>query len=150
MTSEQTYKERKPIVEGLFTWPSDDPRLIASRCKSCNSHFFPRSDVCQNPSCMNLVDMEEVTLSTRGKIWTYTYAYFPPPPPFKSRQPFTPYGVGVIELAEGIKVLSMLTDCAQEDLKVGLDVELVVESQYEDEAGNEYLTWKFRPVGVRR
>ena len=24
-----------PIAEGLFTWPSNDPRLIGSKCKKC-------------------------------------------------------------------------------------------------------------------
>ena len=44
-------KEKKPMVEGLFTWPSDEPRLIASRCKKCGTVAFPKFPICNNPDC---------------------------------------------------------------------------------------------------
>jgi uncharacterized OB-fold protein len=144
MSTSQSVKKRKPIVEGYFTWPSDEPRLIGSRCKSCNHYFFPKSNICQYPKCKNK-DVEEVTLSRKGKLWSYTFVFFQPPPPFRM-EPFVPYGVGMVELPEGIKVLAMLTGCKLDDLKVGLDVELVVETMYKDELQNEYVTWKFKPV----
>ncbi len=137
--------QKRPIVEGLFTWPSDQPKLIASRCKSCNLYAFPKSSVCQNPTCSK-EDVEEVTLGSKGKLWSYTYEFYEPPPPFRSKQPFAPYGIGLVELPEGIRVLGMLTDCSLEDLRLDMDVELVIETQYEDELGNEFLTWKFRPI----
>ena len=30
-----------PIAEGLFTWPADQPRLLARRCLDCDNHMFP-------------------------------------------------------------------------------------------------------------
>ena len=142
-------KDRKPIVEGLFTWPSDDPRLMATRCKTCNTYYFPRSGVCQNPACKK-GDLEDVTLSRRGKVWTYTHNFYQPPPPFRCRQPFASYGVVQVELPEGIRVLGMMADCPLEDTKIGMDVEMIVEPMYEDEQGNEFLTWKFRRVSSER
>ncbi len=70
---------------------------------------------------------------------------YQPPPPFRM-EPFVPYGVGLVELPEGIKVMGMLTGCKLEDLKVGLEVELVVETMYKDELQNEYVNWRFKPV----
>ena len=30
-----------PVAEGLFTWPADEPRLIAARCAGCGLIGFP-------------------------------------------------------------------------------------------------------------
>ena len=38
-----------PIQEGLYTWPSERPQLIASRCKACGEVTFPKQDSC--PGC---------------------------------------------------------------------------------------------------
>jgi len=42
-------KEQIPVVDGLFTWPSADPRIIASRCKRCGTVAFPKLPLCNNP-----------------------------------------------------------------------------------------------------
>ncbi len=135
-----------PIVEGYFAWPSSDPRLIGTKCKSCGTYFFPKSPICQNPKCQNKDDVTEIPLSKKGRLWSYTFQYYQPPPPYKGTDPFVPFGIGLVEFPEGIKVLGAITDCAEEDLKIGLYMEVVIEKMYEDELGNEYLTWKFKPV----
>ena len=33
--------EQVAIEEGLFTWPSDDPRLLGSQCQDCGAIIFP-------------------------------------------------------------------------------------------------------------
>ena len=40
----------------------------------------------------------------------------------------------------------MFTGCDPEAIKIGMDVELVIEKLGEDEQGNEVMTYKFRPV----
>lgn len=136
-----------PAVEGWFTWPSKEPHLIGSRCKSCGDYFFPKRDICRNPNCMG-TDLEEVLLSRRGKLWTYAVNYFPPPPPYKAPDPFVPYGTAVVELEkERMKVQGQVSaDCDLEALKIGMEMELVVEPLYKDDEGNEVMVWKFRPV----
>ena len=37
------------VAEGLFEWPSDEPRVRASRCDACGFVTFPAQDAC--PSC---------------------------------------------------------------------------------------------------
>jgi uncharacterized OB-fold protein len=49
-------------------------------------------------------------------------------------------------LPEGIEAIGQLTGVSVEEVKTGIDVELVVEKLYEDKDGNEAMTWKFRPV----
>ncbi|GIU88612.1 MAG: hypothetical protein KatS3mg009_3127 [Acidimicrobiia bacterium] len=36
---------RVPVAEGIFTWPSDEPRLIGSRCRACAHRDVPRAAV---------------------------------------------------------------------------------------------------------
>ena len=135
-----------PIIDGLFTWPSDNPQLIATHCTSCNTYYFPNKRSCNNPNCKDK-KVEEALLSTRGKLWTYTLMQYPPAPPFKSNKE-PPYPVGVIELPEGIMILSLLTDSEADKLEIGMDMELVIETLYRNEDGAAILTWKFRPVNT--
>ena len=44
------------------------------------------------------------------------------------------------------RVETLFTDCDLEALKMGMDVELVIEKLHEDEQGNEIITYKFRPI----
>ena len=138
-------KRQYPIEEGLFTWPSDEPCLIGGRCKSCGTYFFPKFCTLHKPGCQQR-EVEEVLLSRRGKLESYTVQYYPPPPPFVSPEPFEPYAIGLVALPEGIEIPGMLTGVKIEDIKLHMDVELVVEKAWEDKEGNEALTWKWRLI----
>ena len=68
---------RVPIEPGFFTVPDDPaapPRLLGSRCRACGEHFFPRRLVCAR--CL-AEGCEDVLLSTRGTLYTWTYVHFP-------------------------------------------------------------------------
>lgn len=84
--------------------------------------------------------MENILLSRRGKLYTYTVVRYPPPD-YKGS---APYGVGIIELPEGIKINSVLTE--YENLKIGMEMELVIEKLHEDEKGDKVMTYKFKPT----
>lgn len=84
-----------PVAEGVFTWPSDDPQLIGSRCADCGMVTFPTQDSC--PRCAS-TSMEEALLARRGTLWAWTTQSFPPPPPYSgpSGKDFVPFGVGYV------------------------------------------------------
>lgn len=140
-------KRQIPVKEGLFTWPSDRPQLIASRCSACEDVAFPRQQSC--PDCSS-DDVEEILLSRRGTVWTWTIQNFPPPiPPYAGsgdRDTFIPYGVAYIELPEGIRVEARLTENDPEKLSIGMEMELVIEKFADDDEGNELVTFAFQPV----
>ena len=138
-------KKQYPAVEGLFTCPPEEPRLIGGRCKSCGTYFFPKFAAFHKLGCEQ-GPVEEVLLSRRGELVSYTVQYYPPPRPFVSPDPFVPYGIGLVALPEGIQIPGMLTGIKIEDVKTHINVELVVEKLFQDEDGNEALTWKWRPV----
>ena len=139
-------KGQIPIDEKLFTWPSDEPRLIASKCKSCGFCLFPRIPSCYNPNCENK-EVEDVLLSRRGKLRSYTVHEYAPPPPFCPPEPFVPFGIGLVSFPEGVDILGQITGCdPHKDLKIGMEVETVIEKLYDDAEGHEVVGWKFRPV----
>jgi len=148
MNTEGTVSKQVPAVEGWFTWPpTKEPHLIASRCKSCGDYFFPEAKTCGNPKCMSS-DLEKVLLSRRGRLYTYTINYFKPPLPYVSPDPFVPYATAVMELEkEKMKIQGqIISGYAFEKLKIGMEMEVVLELLYKDSEGNDVIVWKFRPL----
>ena len=94
-------------------------------------------------------DFEEVPLSRIGSVWSYTENHYEPPAPYVSPQPFVPYTVAAVELAdEKMVVLGQIAaDVDASQLRTGMQVELVVEKLYEDD-DSEYLIWKWRPLAA--
>lgn len=130
--------EKVPVKEGLFTWPSSDPQLIAARCSQCGHHTFPYQQMC--PECCDPT-MEEAYLNKKGKLFSFTGMHNPPPD-FKATVPYT---VGILEFPEGIKIIGLTTEKTTERLKVGMEMEVVIETIYRED-DKEYVTYKFKPV----
>ena len=57
---------QSPVAPGLFTWPSDAPQLIGSRCRDCGVMTFPAQPDC--PGCTG-DGMEETLFDRRGTLW---------------------------------------------------------------------------------
>jgi uncharacterized OB-fold protein len=133
-----------PVIEGWFT-TGDEPSLIGRRCPACGTYQFPPTgEWCPNPACPSAV-MEEVALSRRGRVWSYTDAQYKPPAPFvPMSDPFEPFAIAAVELdEERIVILGQVASgFGVADLRVGCEVELVVEPI--DPSGA--LVWKWRPV----
>ena len=140
-----TTTKRVPVVEGLFAETAEGPRLLGSKCATCGTPYFPKSAVCHNPDCRES-KIADATFGPRGRLWSYAVQYYPPPPPAKFEEPFTPYALGFIDLAEGLRVLARISTDDPEGLQVGAEVELVFEMLALDGKGNEVITWKFRPL----
>jgi uncharacterized OB-fold protein len=137
-----------PAVEGWFTTGAE-PALIGSQCTECGTVFFPKTaGFCKNPAC-NGEEFTDAELSRRGRIWSYTDAQYQPPPPYiPATDPYVPFALAAVELPEGLVVLGQVADgYGVADLKVGNEVELVVETLYTDETG-ERTTWRWKPVDV--
>ena len=139
-----------PAVSGWFT-TGDDPRLLASRCTSCGTLVFPppsteASSFCRNPACDGEAH-EPAELSRVGRVWSYTDAQYQPPAPYvPTTDPFEPFALAAVELPEGLVVLGQVAaGYGVADLAVGAEVELVIETLYEDETGKRAI-WRWKPV----
>lgn len=135
-----------PVAEGIFTWPSDEPQLIGSRCTECGIVTFPVQASC--PRCPS-TKMAEHVLPRRGHLWAWTTQEFPPPaPPYAgpTGADFVPFGVGYIDLGGEVKVEAHLTEADPAALATGMEMELVV-VPFGERDGDEVVTFAFRPVG---
>jgi hypothetical protein len=143
-----------PAIEGWFT-TGEEPHLLGTRCTSCGTPFFPRADgFCRNPSCRGR-EFTEIALSRYGKVWSYTDAQYQPPPPYiafrSDSDPdpgsYVPFALAAVHLVEeDIVVLGQLAEgYTVDDIEVGTEVELVVETLYELE-GEHHVIYRWKPL----
>jgi uncharacterized OB-fold protein len=126
-----------PVREGLFTMSSDGTaRLIGGRCRSCGQHQFPLAATC--PYCSD-GEVDEVLLSADGSLWAWT-AVTAPPPGYLGEVPF---GFGVVELPEGVRVITRLTEPEPSRLRFGQDMRLSVVPLHTDDDGRTVVTYAF-------
>ncbi|MCH7598563.1 MAG: OB-fold domain-containing protein [Myxococcales bacterium] len=140
--------EQVPAIEGWFT-TGPEPKLLGSQCSGCKTYFFPKETTyCRNPGCQSTA-FEEVELSRTGTIWSYTEHFYKPPAPYIADEPFEPYTIAAVELAdEKLVVLGqMAAGVNHSDLKAGMQVELVVERAYDVE-DVEHTMWKWKPLAA--
>jgi uncharacterized protein len=130
-----------PVREGLFT-DSDPPRLLGSRCEVCGRHQFPRHDTC--PYCGS-DGARPVELSGTGRLWSWTTVTTAPP----GYRGAVPYGFGVVELPEGLRVVTRLTETDPSRLAAGLPMETVVVTVRVDDDDHEIVTYAFAPEHER-
>lgn len=142
---DDSVKKAIPIREGLLTsplFPLSQVTLVGSKCNKCGEVMLGQTANCSH--CAS-EETRQIPLSKWGKLWTYTVIRHCPPGDYKGSDPFVPFGEGLVELPEGIRVLSVI-DCDPDKLKIGMDLELVVDKLYQDEQGNDVIAFKFKAI----
>ncbi len=121
----------RPYWEGLVR-----RELRLQRCNKCSRVWYPPGPWC--PACWS-EDHTWSALSGRGRVssWVvFHQAYFP------SFADELPYNVAEVELDEGPRLLTNLVDVAEDEIRIGLPVEIVYDTVVEG-----VTLAKFRPVG---
>lgn len=129
---------RVALKDGLFT--ASDPRearLIGARCGGCGRINFPAQTIC--PYC-SADGCESVALSTRGELQLCTTVVNRPP----GYEGPLPFGFGVVELPEGIRLITRVTH--PERVRPGQPVRLTLEPLFTDVEGREVVTYAFEPL----
>lgn len=143
---ENTQINAIPVGEDLLStplYPLENVRLLGTHCKKCNEVIFGRSSSCAN--CAS-EEVEEVKLNNYGTLWTYTIIYHCPPGSYRGpKDPFVPFAEGLVELPDGVRVLSVL-DCDIDKVKIGMKLKLVCHELYKNEQGQSVIAWKFKAV----
>lgn len=114
-------------------------QLVGEVCPHCNNKIFPPRDVC--PAC----EQEAKTpfmFSGRGEVYSFSTIHAAP----AGFEKFAPYTVALVRLAEGPLVTAQLTDVDEDEVKIGMPVEMVTRVLREDgERGMLVYGYKFRP-----
>jgi uncharacterized OB-fold protein len=115
-------------------------RLEGVKCLSCGSIYFPIRPTCTKCKSKNL---ELTALPRKGKILTFTIIRIAT----ADHSIYVPYAVALIELENGIKIISQITDYNPEKLELGMPVEAVIRKHYTDgRNGLIHYGYKFRPI----
>lgn len=136
---------QRALAPEISTWPDDDPQLIGSTCGSCGATTFPVQQRC--PKCSG-GEMSDVLLPRRGTLIAWTTQGFPPGAPYKgpAGKDFVPFGVGLVQLDDVVRVEGRLTENDPAKLQFGQQVELTMIPFTTDEDGAEIVTFAFRPI----
>jgi uncharacterized OB-fold protein len=119
--AELTGTLRAPLSEGLLSGPLDNldkVRLTGTRCAACGEVSLGQRALC--PNC-GRDSIETIALAERGTLWSFTVIRHRPPGDYAGKEPFEPFGLGLIELADGLRVLSPI-ECDITSLKIGMDL----------------------------
>jgi len=108
--------------------------LVLQRCKECGKWLHPPRPMC--PKCRSL-ETEWVPSTGKGTIHSWVIYRESPHPGFKA-----PYAVVLVELEEGVRVVSNLLDVQPEAVSIGMPVEVVF-----DEVNEAVVLPKFRKAG---
>ncbi|MFE4855985.1 bifunctional MaoC family dehydratase N-terminal/OB-fold nucleic acid binding domain-containing protein [Streptomyces sp. NPDC056670] len=91
-------------------------RLLVQRCGDCAELRFPWLPGCH--ACGS-ARWDTVEASGRGTVYSYVVMHHPPFPAFDP-----PYAVGLIELAEGVRIVSNVVGAAPDEVRIGMPVRL--------------------------
>lgn len=100
----------------VFWDAAAEGRLVAQSCAACGALRHPPRPMC--PSCSSL-DVDLVELTGRGAVYSYAVLHHPPNPAFA----YPVLGV-LVDLDEGIRLVSNLTETEPADVRIGMRVEV--------------------------
>jgi uncharacterized protein len=101
-----------------------DGRLVVQQCASCNAYHHPPRPMC--PACHSL-ELRWADMVGTGSVYSYALLDHPRHPAFSYPVPAV-----VIELDEGVRLVSNLVDIDPHDISIGLRVEVAFEPTAED------------------
>lgn len=91
-------------------------QLLIQRCGDCRALRFPWLPGCN--ACGSL-EWDTVEASGEGTVYSYVVMHHPPFPAFDP-----PYAVGLIELAEGVRMVSNVVGVPSDKVRIGQPVRL--------------------------
>lgn len=110
-------------------------RLVLKKCSKCGNIDHPPYLYC---TACQADEHEWVEASGKGTLFAYAVNYFGVPFPFWAD---LPYVLGMVDLAEGVRMISNIVDCDFEELENGMELEVVF-----DDVSDEITLPKWRPA----
>ena len=138
MADTRPYKKHLPRIdeESRGYWEAlARHELYFQRCRDCGKkRFYPRA-VC--PNCLSSATVW-VRASGRGTVYSFTVTHQNQAPGFREE---LPYVLAIVELEEGVRMMTNVVGCAPDRVRIGMAVEVVFE-----DATAEITLPKFRAV----
>ena len=121
MTTEEVTRPAPTVTDdsARFWEAARDGRLVAQRCAGCGELHHPPRPVC--PRC-HALEHEFIELAGMGVVYSFALLHYPQHPAFTY-----PVVAVLVDLDEGVRVLSNLVDVEPADVRIGLEVEVAFE-----------------------
>lgn len=116
--------------------------LVGSKCTRCGYPHFPPQEICVNPQCGAMHEMEDYEFADKtAKVIMFTEDMLA-----VSVEPPAIYGL--IQFDGGGRMMADFTDCAPGTIKVGQSMRMSFRKRWEDrERGYHGYFWKAVPCG---
>lgn len=95
--------------------------FVLQHCPNCNHWFEPAVERCWN---CHSASLGWKPASGRGVVHTFNVYHRAYHPWFADK---LPYNTTIVELEEGVLLLSQITGCAVDDIRIGMPVQVVYE-----------------------
>ena len=128
----------RPIAPHLFDTSGGETRLRAAACDACGRLHFPAGDAC--PYCGGDACRERLVGRT-GTLFLHT-AIASRPPGYRGDLPF---GFGVVEVSEGLRIVTRLTEADPARLRLGQPMLLVVTPLHTEDDGTQVVSYAYAP-----
>jgi uncharacterized OB-fold protein len=109
--------------------------LIVQRCRACGKHQWHYRAICCH--CWS-DDVEDHVSSGKGRISTFSVVHRNVTPGFREE---VPYVTAMVEMEEGVLVMSNIVNAEPDDVTVGMPVQVTWV-----EASPEWTVYMFEPV----
>jgi len=113
-------------------------KLMAAKCQKCGKIHMPPRPLCDN--CYSQ-QFEWISVSGKGKLLTYTIINIAP----QQFQSLTPYAVGIVQLESNLRIPGMIQGATQEQLKIGMELNLDFGSCNSPNNWPQWQRYCFRP-----
>lgn len=110
-------------VNRLYFEGAAEGELRVRHCKSCGALFRFAHAWC--PECWSQ-DLDYKASTGRGTVETFTVVHQAPYPAFEDR---IPYVIALIELPEGVRMMTNIVGCPVEDVHIGMRVNVTFEAR---------------------
>ena len=129
----------RPSEDSAPYWEATQRGELRMQQCACGHVRFPPAVLCAR--CLS-EQFEWVKLSGRGTVFSWIVVHQSQHPAFNAD---TPYNVTIVELEEGPRLHTNLVECTNDQIHIGMPVEVVF-----DKVNDEVTLPKFRPLkGVR-
>ena len=125
----------------FYTALREESKLVTTKCKACGHIPWPPRTLC--PECLS-TDYEWVDMPKVATIASWTAAYAGMPPELAARAPMV---YALVDFENGLRMPTAILECAPDEAKTGMEVELVVYDVQPDLQGRRRVAPYFKPVG---
>ncbi len=109
--------------------------LLVQKCQDCGSYIFYPKMYC--PECLSS-HLEWVRASGKGKVYSFMTVHGFQPTEFAAD---VPYVVAIVELEEGVRMMSNIVGCPPDRVRCDMEVGVVFEK-----VTDAFTLPKFRPI----